>query len=100
MKLVKTISGYIAYAASIEELTVLGGLGICDFCSEIVETGFLVPVLNEWLCPTCFEEWNGRAKFYPEDLEEEKRIAKYYESKIPLEEADPIPILRGANDVQ
>lgn len=85
MKKIKTKCGYIAYEVSRKEITGLGGLGICDHCNTPAEKGWLVPVLNRWLCRKCYEEWNERANFYPEDLWVEEKNCQYYESMIPLE---------------
>lgn len=85
MRFVKTKSGYIAYSASRNEVATLGGYGICDFCNKTDESGYLVPVLNQWLCPSCFEKWDAQAKYYPEDLNIEDRNAQYYERVLTLE---------------
>lgn len=82
---IKTKCGYIAYKVSREEIVSVGGFGICDHCNEPSKTGFLVPVLNHWICPKCYEEWNERAHFYPEDLWVEEKNCQYYESVIPVE---------------
>ena len=89
---IKTKCGYTAYEVSREEIMLLGGFGICDHCNTPSRTGYLVPVLNHWICPKCYAEWNERAKFYPEDLEVEARNCAYYESIIPLGGADCRPV--------
>lgn len=62
-----TRQGYVAYACTALETTYLGGFGVCDDCGKSAPNGFLVPVLNHYMCPACFEEWQARARFYPED---------------------------------
>lgn len=49
-----------------------GGCGICDLCNKVPEYGFFVAVLNEYLCPDCFNDWIKRAKNYKEDKHFEK----------------------------
>lgn len=82
-----TKSGLIAYKTTVEEIMSIGGLGICDECGEFsFDGGFLVPVLNHWQCKECFEDWQSRAKYYPEDAPFEARYARYYENVIPFTE--------------
>ena len=85
MKKFTTKQGYLAYRSTARETTYLGGLGICDDCGEFAEKGFLVPVLNHYMCPKCFEKWQSRGTFYPEDLPFEARTAAYYEYRIPMD---------------
>lgn len=56
MKKFTTKQGYIAYACTAAETAYLGGMGICDDCGKSALSGFLVPVLNHYMCPDCFEE--------------------------------------------
>ena len=86
MKKFTTKQGYIAYKTTAGEVAVLGGFGICDNCNTAVVEGNLVPVMNRWLCEKCFREWEAGAKYYPEDLRIETRNARYYESRLPVEE--------------
>ena len=72
------------YKVSLSDLFRIGGAGICDHCGEFHETGYLIPVLNHWICKKCFDEWKSYAKHYPEDDIYEQRAIEYYESKIPL----------------
>lgn len=85
MKRMKLNCGHIAYEVSQAEVMLLGGFGICDNCNTAAGKGYLVPVLNRWLCPKCFKEFNSRAKFYPEDLWVEEKNCRYYESIIPMD---------------
>lgn len=88
MKKFATPQGYTAYSCSAIETTPLGGMGICDDCGRSAPVGYLVPVLNHYMCPKCFEEWTSRSKFYWEDLPIETKNAAYYESRIPMEVND------------
>ena len=63
---------------SLTEITQIGGLGICDYCAKPSFNGFLIPVLNRWFCPKCYEEWKSRAVYYPEDKEYEDRKFNQY----------------------
>lgn len=81
----KTLSGYLAYRATADETTLSGGRGICDNCGEWSPNGYLVPVLNEYMCPKCFRDWEPGGTYYPEDIPYEQHTAAYFESRIPLE---------------
>ena len=85
MKKVITKGGLIAYKTTSQELQLIGGLGICDECNTAPGSGYLVPVLNHWMCDKCYEDWQRRAKRYPEDDPIEQKNARYYEAMIPLE---------------
>ena len=85
MKKFKTGSGYVAYEATAEETALLGGAGICDDCGEFSESGYLVPVLDHYMCPACFHDWERRGTYYPEDIPVEQSTAAYFESRISLE---------------
>jgi len=84
MKKIKTAVGYTAYETTAIETTKLGGIGVCDECNKFAASGYLVPVLNHYQCPKCFDSWNKRAKYYQEDIEFETQTESYFESKIPL----------------
>lgn len=76
-------NGLIAYRTTVEEMASIGSPGICDeCCSKPHDGGYLVPVLNHWMCESCFNEWKEHAKFYPQDVPIELRRAAYYESQI------------------
>lgn len=85
MKKILTKSNHIAYECSAKEISLCGGIGICDECGKQAKAGYLVPVLNHWMCEECFNDWQSYAKHYAEDDEFERRYADYYESVIPLE---------------
>ena len=87
MKRVITKCGHLAYKTSLDEALKWGGYGICDDCNDFALEGYLVPVLNHWMCEKCFKEWNDRAKFYAGDVPFEKRTAAYYEHLLPVEGA-------------
>lgn len=77
--------GWTVYSISAGECFSFGGLAICDDCNTFCpEGGYLVPVLNHFMCPHCFHEWNERCKFYSEDVDFENSIIKYYEGILPV----------------
>ncbi len=84
MKKFKTAKGYIVYKATAAETALLGGIGVCDDCGQETAQGFLVPVLNHYMCPACFQDWEAHGTFYPQDTEIEAKNAAYYERRIPL----------------
>lgn len=85
MKKFVTPQGYTAYSCSATETTLLGGIGICDDCGKFAPVGYLVPVLNHYMCLKCFEDWKHFSRYYPEDIPFEAKNADYYESRIPME---------------
>ena len=85
MTKIRTVIGYIAYRATADELAPIGGKGVCDSCNRYSYHGYLIPVLNSYYCPECYRDFCSRARFYPDDIGHETRVAAYYESKIPLE---------------
>lgn len=88
MERFKVPCGWTAYFTPGFEVSLIGGFNICDNCGRFHPAGgFLVPVLNRWLCPNCFEVWSRRAKFYPSDVDFEAYYIKFYESRIPLNTA-------------
>ena len=63
---------------SASEVLKWGGMAICDTCNQHSKKGYYVAVLNRWLCPECFEEWKGCAKYYPEDEPIERKNFNIY----------------------
>lgn len=48
---------------------------ICDSCIKSgEETGMYIPVLNQWFCIDCYDEWYQKARYYEDDrkFEEDK----------------------------
>lgn len=84
----KLKNGLTYYIVSAQELTKIGGMGICDHCNNYANAGYLIPVLNHWVCPECFEKWSSYAEHYDEDDEIEERNCRYYEKMIPLTEVE------------
>lgn len=83
MKKINMACGHIAFEATALDTTFLGGRGICDDCGKFALRGYLVPVLNHYQCPACYEQFASVAKYYPEDRPYEDQVAAYYVSKIP-----------------
>lgn len=75
--------GWKSYLVSSDELLNIVGMGICDDCNEFSKNGFLVPVLNHYMCPQCFLDWISVCKFYPSDVEFEKHYCSVFETLIP-----------------
>lgn len=47
----KVPCGWTYYKTTFAEILAYGGWGICDMCGTVhTEGGYLVPVLNHWLC--------------------------------------------------
>ena len=88
MKKLKTKVGYIAYKTTRSEICGIGGFGICDTCNITAESGYLVPVLNRWLCPECYKHRESNAVYYAEDIPIERKNSEYYERTIPFTDSE------------
>lgn len=56
MHKIKSKCGYTVYETTAFEVMRLGGIGVCDECNTASLNGYLVPVLNHYMCPSCYEE--------------------------------------------
>lgn len=84
--------GYVVYRISAEECFTFGGAAICDECNKFCSNGgYLIPVLNHFMCDDCYNEWNSFCTFYPEDLDFERNICFYYENILPVIESS-VPV--------
>jgi len=84
--------GWTVYKITADECFFFGGSSICDECNKICSSGgYLVPVLNHFMCVVCFNEWNSCCSFYPEDLGFEKSNIDYYERILPVVVSD-VPV--------
>lgn len=57
-------------------------------CEETDRNGYYVPVLQTWLCESCYQEWMKEAKRYPEDIDFEERN---YQNCLRLIQARNVP---------
>lgn len=85
MKKFTTDIGYVVYRITKPELESVDCGNICDFCNTAVNKGYLIPVLNQFVCDGCFEDWKDRGKYCEEDIGHETKISQYYESMIEVE---------------
>ena len=77
--------GWRVFHTTYGEIISFGGLGICDDCSTLhTEGGYLVPVLNHWMCQSCFDEWRFRTQFYPSDVCFEQINIDIYQEYLPV----------------
>lgn len=65
--------GFQIIKLNVHQMLKLGGLCICDSCSEGMFTSTYIGALNRAYCDSCYEDWIKRAKFYPEDVSFETR---------------------------
>ena len=79
MKKFKAPGGLTAYEVTANDIKKLGGEGICDFCNEYSEIGYLIAVMNRYHCPKCYEEYDKNSKAYPEDKDIEEANEKYFD---------------------
>ncbi len=75
----KSKAGLVVYEVTAEDIKKLGGHGICDHCNNYAKNGFLVAILNSYLCPSCYQKWDNQSQRYEEDIPIEKRREEYYD---------------------
>ena len=56
MKKFKSKAGHVVYEATSKDTEKLGGYGVCDYCGNYAEKGYLIAVLNSYYCPDCFKD--------------------------------------------
>lgn len=87
MRKIKSRVGYLVYEVTAQDTVKLGGQGICDTCGKPSPKGYLVAVLNSYLCPKCYEVWDARSLMYSEDMPLERKREAYFNSVLgPLAE--------------
>lgn len=80
MEKIKSLKGYVIYKVTKKEMEKLDSPGICDECLAMPDKGFLIPVLNRYLCKECCTNWIRRSKGPDHrDVEVETKNALYYE---------------------
>lgn len=63
-----------------EEVALFDDWGYCEACEEICERGFLIPMLETYFCPRCYNAWLPGATHYKcEEVKEERTLAWYIE---------------------
>ena len=77
-EIIENKKGFLVIKTSLTEIANIGGLGICDECNKASFVGYLVCVLNHWMCQDCYDQWSKRAKYYPEDSAIEQRNYNRY----------------------
>jgi len=87
MKKVETLSGYSAYYAEYGEIAekILSG-NRCDCCNSTINSGYLIPVLNTYICKSCFDKWNESDLYYEDDRKVDELRSQAYEKLIGLED--------------
>ena len=79
-KIIDNPKGFKIIEVSAEETFTWGGSGICDFCNGFFRMGFYIAVLNSCYCKECYDTWNTRNTYYPEDdYFEEQAFNQYKE---------------------
>ena len=81
-KIIENEKGFKVIEASRADMrNVYGQLPVCDRCGHSANNGFLVSVLNQWFCATCYGNWMQHAMKYKHDnpyedkkFEEHKRL--------------------------
>lgn len=83
-KITKLENGCIAYMIDAKETALIGGKGVCDCCNASPVFGFLVPIVDRFMCPDCFVSWLLNAEYDKSDRSFESYYCTKYESKIPV----------------
>lgn len=80
IKPVKTIKGFKVIKCPRKTLeTATGQIKcVCDDCLNSPDIGYYIAVLNQWLCPTCYERWIKSAKRHKEDIWVENKNYSFY----------------------
>ena len=79
-KVIESKKEFLLIEATRLDISQIGGFGICDFCNNTSDNGVLIPVLNQWYCMGCFNDWHNRAKRYSEDIPIEERNFNHYKA--------------------
>lgn len=77
-KIVDNPKGFKVIETSMTECISMGGMAICDSCNQCSVKGYLIAVLNHWMCPECYNEWLEEAVWYEEDVVYENRTFNNY----------------------
>lgn len=81
MEEITTKKGFKVLKVNLQEMhEKLNSPGICMGCNEIPFKGYLVSVLNDYMCESCFIEWQKNATYYEEDKGFEERTLEYYKT--------------------
>jgi hypothetical protein len=67
-EIIENEKGFKIIKLSLSEINkAFGGYGICDDCNNASFDHYYIAALNETYCPTCYEAFCKRARWYPED---------------------------------
>lgn len=83
-QIVKNKKGFKVIKVTLSDCIKWGGFGICDHCNGACDKGYYVAVLNSLLCEKCYNDWNQRAIYYPEDSRIEEQNYSYMKSLLNL----------------
>lgn len=77
--IIRNKKGFLVIKTNIVEMAAtMDSPGICDHCNKMAVNGYLVSVLNHYLCEDCYKEWMGYAENYPEDQHIERKNMDMY----------------------
>ena len=83
--IVENKKGFRVIKTSNTECIEWGGAAVCDHCNGTASFGYLVSVLNHWICPECFKDWYNRAKRYTDDIPYEEKKFEYFSIVLDIE---------------
>lgn len=83
-KITKLKNGCKVYMIDSKETALIGGKGVCDCCNSLPVFGFLVPIVNRFMCPDCFVSWFLNSEYDKSERSFENYYCTLYESKIPV----------------
>lgn len=58
---------------------------ICDWCDKTFlpsDKGVYIAVLNQWYCWNCFLHWYADVKWYPQDVDYERKNFEFYAPRL------------------
>lgn len=68
----------ISRAEIVEKLGPKGAIGVCDYCMKSPTMGYYVAVLDQWLCPECYQDFIAKNTPFPEDSHVESIMFNTY----------------------
>ena len=77
-KVIVNPKGFKVIKTTMFECLAWDGAAICDHCNQSAHEGYLVSVLNRWVCHECYKEWYNTAKVYQEDKHYEQVVFDRY----------------------
>lgn len=74
-------------------------IAVCDSCNATIHKGsyIYVPVMNQILCQSCFDDWQKNGKWYVEDNNHQHRYAIAVANKLGYKSLADVPTIEYDN---